>query len=292
MSWLLLFIMVLLGTSIWPLGRWALKADGEPIVVGFWVSLTVAVACAVGTALTGDWRGAPAGVWVAGAALSVAYAVGFWICVMRALQVGPAGPTATVNNMAMAAGVLYGLLFLTPGRGTTLTWCGLSGVCVALVLLGLGKPAENGVHRAAGARWARLVAVGGAFSGLSFVIQAHVGTLYPAHKFVFGVAAYSLAALLLLIPMLRRPELFRLRHERLGGLVLGAVNAVSLPLTLVTIRGLGAEVVLPVAVATPILLVLIIGRVFYKERLSTAAWIGCLLGALAVAALAYGSGRQ
>ena len=36
--------------------------------------------------------------------MSVAYAVGFWICVMRALQVGPAGPTATINNMAMAAG--------------------------------------------------------------------------------------------------------------------------------------------------------------------------------------------
>jgi len=47
-------------------------------------------------------------------------------------------------------------------------------------------------------------------------------------------------------------------------------------------------VVLPVTVATLILLVLIIGRVFYRERLSAAAWIGCVLGALAVAALAYG----
>jgi len=51
---------------------------------------------------------------------------------------------------------------------------------------------------------------------------------------------------------------------------------------------LGAEIVLPVTVATPILLVLIIGRVFYKEHLSAAAWGGCVLGALAVAALAYG----
>ena len=288
MSWLLLFTIVLLGTSVWPLGRWALKADGEPIVVGFWVSLTVAVACAVGAALTGDWRGAPAGVWVAAGLMSVAYAVGFWICVMRALQIGPAGPTATVNNMAMAAGVLYGLVFLTPGRATALTWVGLAGVCAALVLLGLGKPSANGLHKTAGARWARLVTAGGAFSCLSFVIQAHVGTLYPAHKFVFGAAAFGLSALLLLIPMLRQPELFRLRHERLGGLVLGAVGAVSMPLTLVTIRQLGAEVVLPVTVATPILLVLIIGRVFYKERLSTAAWIGCVLGALSVAALAYG----
>jgi len=102
MSWLLLFTIVLLGTSIWPLGRWALKADGEPIVVGFWVSLTVAVACAVGAALTGDWRGAPAGVWVAAGLMSVAYAVGFWICVMRALQVGPDGTRADVTQRLAA----------------------------------------------------------------------------------------------------------------------------------------------------------------------------------------------
>jgi len=290
MAWLLLFIIVLLGTSIWPLGRWALKDGGEPGVVGFWVSLTVAAACAAGTALSGDWRGAPASVWVAGGLMSVAYAVGFWICVMRALQVGPAGPTATINNMAMAAGVLYGLIALTPGRATAWTWAALAGVCAALLLLGIGKPAENGMPRDTGTRWARLVAIGGAFSCLSFVIQAHVGTLYPAHKYAFGAAAYALAALLLLPPMLRRPERFRLRHERMGGVVLGAVNAASMPLTLTTIRSLGAEVTLPVTVATPILLVLVIGRIFYKERLSTAAWIACLLGALAVAVLAYGSG--
>lgn len=289
MDWFMLIIIVLFGTAIWPLGRWALKANAAPGVVGFWVSLTVAVACTVCTALTGDWRGAPAGVWLAGAAMSVAYAVGFWICIMGALQVGPAGPTATINNMAMAAGVLYGLVFLTPGRATVLTWGGLVGVCTALVLIGLGKPAQNVAQRAVGGRWARLVAIGGAFSGLSFVIQAHVGTLYPAHKYVFGATAYALAALLLLPPMLRRPDLFRLRHERLGGIVLGAINAASMPLTLVTIRSLGAEVTLPVTVATPTLLVLLIGRVFYKEHLSVAVWIGCVLGALAVAALAYGS---
>jgi len=288
MSWIILCIIVLAATAIWPLGRWALKDNGEPVAVGFWVSLTIALVCGAGTAATGDWRGASAGVWVAGAAMSVAYAVGFWICVMRALQIGPAGPTATINNMAMTAGVLYGLLVLTPGRATVWTWAGLTGVCAALVLLGIGRPSENGVHRAAGARWVRLIVIGGAFSCVSFVIQAHVGTLYPEHKYVFGVAAFGLSAALLLPLMLRDRLRFMRCRELAGGVILGAVNGAILPLTLVTIRQLGAEIVLPVTVATPILLVLIIGRVFYKEHLSAAAWIGCVLGALAVAALAYG----
>jgi drug/metabolite transporter (DMT)-like permease len=292
MSWFLLIIIVLAATAIWPLGRWALKDNGEPVAVGFWVSLTIALVCVIGTAATGDWRGAPAGVWVAGAAMSVAYAVGFWICTMRALQIGPAGPTATINNMAMAAGVLYGLLVLTPGRATGWTWAGLAGVCAALLLLGLGKPAADGVHRTTGARWARLVTIGGAFSCLSFIVQAHVGTLYPVHKYLFGVAAFSMSALLLLPLMLRDRVRFARRRECVGGVSLGVVNGAILPLTMITIRQLGAEVVLPVTVATPILLVLMIGRLFYKEHLPTPAWIGCLIGALSVAALAFSTIKQ
>ncbi|MDA1088386.1 MAG: hypothetical protein O2901_15400 [Verrucomicrobia bacterium] len=289
MSWIILCIIVLAATAIWPLGRWTLKDGAEPKIAGFWVSLTTALVCGVGTLATGDWRGAPAGIWVAGAAMSVTYAVGFWICIMRALQIGPAGPTATVNNMAMTAGALYGLLVLTPGRAALWTWVGLAGVCAALLLLGVGKPAADGVHRATVARWARLVAIGGAFSCLSFVIQAHVGTLYPAHKYVFGLAAFGTAAVLLSPAMLRDRAGFIRRRECVGGVALGMVNGAILPLTLVTIRQLGAEVVLPVTVATPILLVLVIGRVFYKEHLAVAAWVGCVLGALAVAALAYGT---
>lgn len=64
MSWLFLGIIVLFGTAVWSLGRWALKDNAEPGVVEFWVSLTVAVACGVATAVTGDWRGAPSGVWL------------------------------------------------------------------------------------------------------------------------------------------------------------------------------------------------------------------------------------
>ena len=289
MGWYLLLIIVAAGTAIWPVGKWALKDDGEPGVVGFWVSLTVGGLCAVAATLTDEWRGAPAGVWLAGVTMGVAYALGFWICTMRALQIGPAGPTVTVNNMAMAAGVLYSMLVLKPGQASAWTIAGLIGVCAALLLLGLGQAAQDGVHRTTGARWARLIAIGGAFSCLSFMAQAHAGTLYPNQKYVFGAVTFGLSALLLLPPMLRRPALFGLRHELKGGLALGAINGGSLPFGLMAIRLVGAEVALPVAVAMPILLVLLISRIFYREHLTPAAWAACIVGAAAVAALALGS---
>jgi len=288
MGWLLLVIVVAGSTAIWPVGRWALREDGKSIVVGFWVSLTVGLMCLVGVVLGSEWRGAPVGVWLAGGTMAVAYAFGFWICTMRALQIGPAGPTVTVNNMAMVAGVLYTMFVLVPGRAGAWTVAGLVGVCVTLLLLGLGRPAADGTHRATGALWTRLIAIGGAFSCLSFMAQAHAGTLYPDQKYLFGMTAFGGSAVLLLPLMLQRPARFLLRHERLGGVTLGALNGGMLPLSLTVIRQIGAEVALPVTVAMPILLVLLIGRVFYHERLSPAAWVACVLGAVSVAALAYG----
>jgi len=61
-------------------------------------------------------------------------------------------------------------------------------------------------------------------------------------------------------------------------------------LSLTAIRQVGAEVALPVTVATPILLVLIIGRVFYNEHLRPVAWLACILGMVSVALLAAGTG--
>jgi hypothetical protein len=37
-----------------PSGRWALKDGAEPKIAGFWVSLTTALVCGVGTLATGD----------------------------------------------------------------------------------------------------------------------------------------------------------------------------------------------------------------------------------------------
>jgi drug/metabolite transporter (DMT)-like permease len=288
MNWLLLVVIVLGGTAIWPLGRWALKDNRDSGVVGFWVSLTVATICSVVVALNGEWHEVPTGVLVASGVFGVAYAFGFWICIMRALQIGPAGPTATINNMAMVAGVLYSMLILTPESPTIWTVVGLVGVCTSLILLGFGSQSENGKRHATGARWVKLITIGAAFSCMSFMAQTHAGTMHPDHKYLFGAVGFGLSALLLLPLMVRQPGLFRHRRELIGGLSLGVTNAAMLPLTLTAIRVLGAEVTLPIAIATPILLVLIIGRTFYQEHLSITVWTACGLGALSIAALAYG----
>jgi len=290
-GWLLLPFIVATATVLWPIGRWALAGDGKPAVMGFWVSITTA-------AITWGWVfavGAPirvGPVWAVGALFGIAYSVGFILFIMRALQIGPVGPTVTVNNMAMVCGVVAEIVWLRPHVPSVATIAGVAGVCAALVMIGVGRNKEDAGPHAASARWLTYVLVGGALSGVSFITQTYVGTTQATQGRLFAAVGFLVSALILAPAALRTGLRLRGRREPIGGVLIGVCNAVVLPLTIAVIERIGAHVVLPVTVASPMLLVLMIGRVFYGERLRRAAWIACVVGGASIALIAWGQAMR
>jgi len=285
--------IVVAATAIWPIGRWATSRNGSAAVMGFWISLF----CGAGSAITLFLRGDPVwvpGVWATGLLLGLAYSIGFCAIIMHCIKIGPAGPTVTINNMAMACGVLYGVLWIVP-RNTGLpvtvdpsTAVGLAGVCAALVLMGMIRKNGEGA-RPVTSLWLRLVAIGGLLSGLSFITQTHTAECYRGDDYLYLSVGFLFSAVVLLVFMFRTDGAFRRKRELIGGAAIGAYNYIALPLILGCMRELGAEVVLPVTVATPIILMVIIGRLVYKERIGGVGVAGCVIGAVAVALIAFGS---
>jgi drug/metabolite transporter (DMT)-like permease len=262
--------------------------------MGFWISLTAGVLSLAVLIV----RGVPApalAVWVAGCIFAVAYAVGFIILIMRCLQIGPSGPTVAINNSAMVFGVLYGVLWLDPHTPNTWILAGAIGVFAALAMIGLGgRPNPSDAHPV-GRAWLPLVLLGGAFSGVSFMVQTHVGLRHPGLEDGLWLVSlgFGQSAVILLLSAVRDPRiLWRRRRERFGGMALGVSNAVGLPLTLLAFRHLGSEIVLPVSVTTPMVLVMVLGSVLYRERLTRLTWAGCLLAAFSVGLIGYGSARN
>lgn len=291
-------LVVALGTAIWPLARWILGTKNDVRVMGFWVSLASAT-------LSGGllaWQGAPCGigpVWLAGAALGVSYAVGFILLIMRCLQIGPVGPTVTINNSALICGVVFGVVWLDPHVPDGRVIAGIAGVLAALALVGNRRREVRGPgsvkpddrRLAISPEWKRRVMWGGAFSGLSFMSQAYVGIRHPglAPSLLFVCAGFAVSASILLATVIRRPRVLLQRREMLGGILLGVGNVLGLPLTLAAFPYLGSEIVLPVTVTSPMIIVLLLSAAVYRERLDRWTWAGCCLAALAVGLMAWGS---
>ncbi len=221
--------------------------------------------------------------------LAVAYAIGFWMLIMHALKIGPAGPTVTVNNMAMVCGVLYGVLYLRPqATPHPLVIAGALGTCAALTLIGVGKRTRTAGGAAVPRKWLPMVILGGAFSGLSFMTQTYVGEMARPSRFAFlAIGAFG-AALLLLPGVLQGRPRWRTR-EVLAGAAIGSMGGIGMLLTLAAFAYLGSAVVLPFSVTTPVLLMLVIGHFAYGERLDRPQLAGSLVGALSVLLLALGS---
>lgn len=294
MSWVYMGLVIGISTAIWPLARWALSGDGNVRVMGFWASLAAAVVSLIAILA----RGAPLVVpslWAAAALMAIAYAVGFIILIMRCLQTGPAGPTVTINNSAMIFGVLYGVLWLDPHVPNIWILGGAVGVFIALVMVGFGKNRDTAQGRSVGAAWLTMLLAGGLLSGLSFMTQTYVGMRHPGinNSLLYVCIGFGLSALILFLFVARDPcVLLRRKRELVGGVGLGMANAAGLPITIMVFKQLGAEIVLPVSVTSPMILVLILGVVAYKEQLSRLTWAGCLMAALSVGLLGYGSTRN
>jgi len=280
-----------IGTIIWPIGRWAMQKDGQSALLGFWISITAATISATLLVVMGKAI-LIADVWLAGAALGFAYSVGFCILVIGCLKFGPMSLSMTLNNMAMLFGVLYSIAWLRPMVPNHWIVIGIGGVCVALILLGLGTRQNGqsvvGINR----KWLMMILPGSALSGLSFISQTYVGTIQPAHSLLFLCSGFTVS-LLILAPIVFFGNGFEYRsRERIAGVLMGIGMVLNVPFVMWAIQAVGAALVLPVTVASPIILILIISHFVYRERLPPVEMAACLFGTLSVALLSYGSSVQ
>lgn len=288
MKGLLFLLAAVLGnTLIWPLGRWAMPTSVKPQATGVWSALTMA-AVALGVLAVRGLPDPSPGLWLASVAFAAAYAVGFWTLVMLCLQIGPAGPTATINNSGMLAGVLYGMLWLNPRRPEGPAIGGVLAVVLGLLLIGVGRRHDGTSARPATPRWWRLILAGGAMACISFMAQTHVGVRYAGFQnlMLFFVAGFGLSALGLAVRLGATGVRFCAPRAIVGGIAMGLLSFAAMGCYMSALRYFGPEVVLPVTIALPMVLTMVLGRVFYRERLSVMTWIGCLLTAAGVAALA------
>ena len=287
MDALLLGLVVVMGTAMWLVARWTFGRDGDVRVYGFWLSLTAATLSGLTLAgLGGDLANGP--VWLAGGLMALAYAIGFIVLIQRCLQIGPVGPTVTINNAAMLGGVVASLAWLAPRVPNLGEVLGILGILAGLAILAMAreKPGQTGLNSA----WLRLVIPGGLCSVLSFVCQAYVGVRHPGLRagLLYTTVNFGGAALLLLL-LIRSPQrLFAQPRLVAGGIVVGIMNGIGLPLSLHAMQAFGPEIVLPLTVALPMVLVALLARLLFRERLGPLAWTGRALTALALALLCYG----
>lgn len=286
MTVLLIGIAIAAGTLIWPVNRWVARNGGRPQAYGFWASGTVLVLAACGAYVTGQSLRQPL-IWQIGALIASTGAIGFYLAIMRCLRIGPVGPTAAMNNMGLVWPVVLGAVWLKPHPLGGWALLGLALVSASIICFGLHRAGPAGRAKAPGvsAQWLPWALLGWTLAGCSMTGQLLGSIRVPASPVALAFVCAAVTIVLVTPFVLRLGATWCRRSEVVAGVASGFLSLTQFLATLTALTRLRAEVVFPFTVAGPLLLVLMIGRFLYHERLDVPAWAACFSGVGGLVAL-------
>jgi len=276
MEWALIVVVVLLATLLWPMNRWAMRNNARQEVLGVWA----AVVCIPLTILVGTVSGKPLfdrTAWLLGAIAGVAYAIGFIQIIFYCLRIGPTGPTATLNNLGLVWPVVIGMTFFVSGAPPVTQLAGLGFTVLALVLTGANR-GNTGSVTAMSPKWAWWALVGWTFSGVSMGCQYLNSQLAPGRPYAYLLSTMVITLVICLGTCIARGGVLPTRVEALSGAGNGVLIVVLIPLTIWLLERMSPAIVMPVTVAGPVVIMLLVGHFLLHERLSAAGWAASVTG--------------
>jgi drug/metabolite transporter (DMT)-like permease len=265
------------------LNRWVVRSGGRTDVYGFWISLFGALTAGLmGLALGQNFSNRallPLGLMV-----GFAFALGFCLIINYCLKIGPTGPTVAANNLGLVGPVIVGLFWPKSLPISPYMVVGFGLAAIALVTFGLSSyqsKTENPITP----RWAFLVFWGWLLAAISMTGQYLGSILVPESSFAL-VCIFFIASTLILFPFtLRYGKTWFNFMELVGGAANGTIQAVSIFVTQRALQAYPSATVFPVTVLGPLIAVLLLSGLVYRERLSRLTWTACLAGVAGLALL-------
>jgi len=280
MSYLLLCVDVSLMVLIWPINRWVMKNGGRTRSIGLAITLTGTILSFCGVIFSGQpfFTGAT-GLY--GFITAAAYDFGFIMIIFYCLKIGPSGATATLNNLGFLFPVLLGIFVFTKGKSVSAAAvAGIACVILSLVLMAFNK--TKGEDKAANSKWFKWIVLGWLLSGISMGSQFTATQLSPDTPYTYAFNCNLSAFLILLIVSFAMRDMKPRKVDMVAGAVTGAVNILSTVILFYIIKYIPAFVIYPVIMATPIIIMLIIGHYVYKEKMNRFGWAACIAGVTAL----------
>lgn len=265
-------------TLFWLVARWSLRSpDGRVDLLGFWAMPSAIVVSLI------VWTSSDQPLFqpqpVVGGTINGALAGVAQILSMTCVKIGPIGPTATVGNLAFVWPVAVVLASAGLSSLNVFVGPGLALLAIGLLVLGWqtrGEPAATAGGRRMSPLWFAL-ALGAFFTtGAGQITQMTNAATAPENPGAFMLFTNVLVALVMFVAVQFSGE-FRVGREIAGGLVQGLLGNSCLFLTLRSLALLKPHLVFPVLTATPIVVTLIVGWLFYNERFRWPVWVALTL---------------
>lgn len=264
------------------INRWVLKHEGRPELLGICTNIIGLLGGLLLFFLYGDHSFSIRALFF-GTIYGICYSLGFIMIIFNCLKIGPTGPTSTVTNIGALVGptIASFLWFSNKNSPSFNAILGLICCILSIILISLKK--DDGKQKSdLNRKWIRLIILGGIFSMISAASQ-YLAIQYDTNStFSFIIVNNGVSLIILLFISFIKQNKFPRKGEILAGTYTGIANVTLTVLLFALLKHISAIIVYPLTIAIPMLLILIVGSYFYKEKLTKVVILGCISGLIGV----------
>lgn len=275
-------ILILFSSSIWPVTLLMTKKGARPEMNGMMISGVTCVLSGICAVVTGTWSILTVKFLLLSIMVGIAYSVGFCYFIFNCLKIGPSGLTTMINNLGVIGAILVGIAMEKPtAREIVIITAGVILVLMSFFFINGSKEKEMKISR----KWLVYVSAGGILSAVSFAGNAMIGKTYSDGAYLFSALAHGTSVIVLASYSRYKKHGMPNRYELLNGTYTGIVNTFSGVITFALLTIVSPVIVYSMTTVAPIVLMLLIGHFFLKERLTRKTTVGAVLGVLGITVL-------
>lgn len=272
--YLIILLIIALATIVWPINKICLSNKGRSEYLSMVIAFVAGIAALVFAVLSKGYF-MDLNAFALGSLTGITYAISSCV-LLKCVKIGPMGLSVTFNNLGLLWPVVTGIVFFPAISGVSIIK--ITGVVIIVIaMLLLSKEDTETFDGKINKIWFKLIVLAWAFTGISGIAQL-LFSIYGANNLmVYAFYTYVIAFISLLLYNAFYHSLRPLKEEIVGGTLNGLVYFACFSLTNYILVYLSPTIVFFASTLLPLILVLIIGCVGFKETLNKFVKIGITL---------------
>ena len=279
MDYILLTVVIALTTVTWLISYFSVNKGAKSYSIGVCATFVFGIGIVISAFVFRQPLYNPKALLL-GAVAGIGDAAGYYLIILHCLKIGPSGPTVAMYNLSLVWPIVIGVIFFSE-KVTSRMLIGIILVILSLVLMAWNR-SEKDLTVSFSRKWFFLAFIGWVIAGITLTCQLLTTRYAPGYTYSYLLGMVIVDFVILFFIVLFKEKKFPVKREIIAGVLIAVISLAVGPISLGLISKLPAVIIFPAIYISPILIMLLIGKLFLNEKLNKAGWAASIAGVVGI----------
>ncbi|NJD04506.1 MAG: hypothetical protein FIA99_18370 [Ruminiclostridium sp.] len=282
MDYILLAVVITLTTVTWLISFFSVNKGAKSYSIGVCATLVYGAGIIISAFVLRQPLYNPKAI-LFGAIAGAGDATGYYLIMLYCLKIGPSGPTVAMYNLSLVWPIVTGVLFFSE-KVTNRMLAGIILVVLSLTLMAWNR-SEKDLTISFTCKWFLWAFIGWAIAGITLTCQLLTTRYAPGYTYSYLLGVVIVDFVLLFSIMMFKGKKVLVKSEIVAGVLIALISLAVGPISLGLISKIPAVIIFPAIYTSPIVIMLLVGKLFLNEKLNKPGWAASIVGVIGIVLL-------